>query len=170
MEPLRHWWHLATRFFAAVAGKPLRPSQQAEVCRALTAGEAGLFFRQQPIDQRHAFEVARRVRAALPGNEDAVAAALLHDVGKTHSRLGPVARSLATVVDMVHLPMPARWRVYRDHGSLGAEDLAEAGARPLAVAFAAGTPEGDPEVWETLAAADDAPARVRESPGDGTDA
>lgn len=161
MKLLRHWWHLAGRFFGAVLGKPLDPRQQDEVRQMLTSAEAELFFRQQPIDQRHAFDVARRVRAAVPGNDDAVAAALLHDVGKIHSHLGPVARSLATVMDMAHLPLRARWRAYRDHGALGADDLTAAGARSLAVALAAGTPAGDPEVWAALVAADNAVGPVR---------
>ena len=144
------------RFFGVVTGTPLGPRQQDEVRDALTPAEAGLFFRQQPIDQRHAYEVALRVSSELPGNEDAVAAALLHDVGKTHSMLGAVTRSLATVCSLLHLPMPERWRLYRDHGELGAADLRAAGARPLAVAFADGRRTGDDRVWNVLVAADDA--------------
>jgi hypothetical protein len=160
MKLLRQWWHLSMRFFGAVLGEPLDPRQQDEVRQILAAGEAELFFRQQPIDQRHAFDVARRVRAAVPGDDDAVAAALLHDVGKARSHLGPVARSLATVADMARLPLPERWRAYRDHGVIGAGELAAAGARPLAMALAAGTEMGDPEVWAALMAADNAVGRL----------
>jgi hypothetical protein len=166
MGPLRSLQHLAVRFFETVTSTPLGPRQQAEVREALTSSEATVFFRQQPIDQRHAYEVARRVMVALPGDGDAVAAALLHDVGKVHSRLGPVSRSLATVCDAVHLPMPVRWRAYRDHGALGAADLEAAGARPLAVAFAAGEETGDGTVWRALVAADNA-VRHRETPENG---
>jgi hypothetical protein len=85
-----------------------------------------------------------------------VAAALLHDVGKAASDIGPFARSLATLCDTVRLPVPERWQSYRDHGALGAATLVAAGARPLAVAFAAGEPTGDPDVWQALVAADEA--------------
>ncbi len=155
MALFRQLWHLATRFFGTVLQRPLGPRRQDEVHDVLTGSEAELFFRQQAIDQRHAYAVAQRVQVAT-GDPDAVAAALLHDVGKTESQLGPMARSLATLLDVGRLPVPSRWRAYRDHGQLGAAILAEAGARPLAVAFAAGEPAGDPVVWQAMVAADEA--------------
>lgn len=117
-----------------------------------------VFWEQQSIDQRHAYEVAARVAKGLGEGHPAVAAALLHDVGKRHSRLGPVERSLATVTALVHLPMPQRWKTYQDHGEVGAVDLEAIGASPLAVAFARGKPTAglDAEVWRLLEAADDA--------------
>jgi L-asparaginase/Glu-tRNA(Gln) amidotransferase subunit D len=151
---LRHFWHLVTRFFGVLNSRPLGPRAQQSVNDVLTPAEAVLFWRQQSIDQRHAYEVAHRVREAVD-SEDAVAAALLHDVGKRHSRLGPIARSLATVAGAVGLPMSETWRSYLEHEALGAADLREIEARPLAIAFAAGSPQGDPELWEALVGADD---------------
>jgi len=157
MTLFRGAWHLVTRFAGSLRSRPLSPRRQDDVRRVLRPAEAELFFRQQPVDQRHAYVVAQRVATRLAGMPDAIAAALLHDVGKVHSSLGPVARSLATLLDRARLPMPDRWRTYRDHGRLGAADLRAVGARPLAVAFAARERVGDRTVWNTLIAADDGP-------------
>jgi hypothetical protein len=157
MTSFRHVWHLATRFFGVLLSKPLGPVQQNDISRILTPAEAALFFRQQAIDQRHAYLVAHRVKTSLPGNSDAIAAALLHDVGKAASRLGPISRSLATIFAMVRIPVPAHWRAYLDHGTIGAVELEAAGARPLAVGFAAGRRSGDSGVWRALMAADNGP-------------
>ncbi len=155
MNGLRRIQHLVTRFFGAVFSRPLRPSEQEWVSRHLGGSEARLFWDQQAIDQRHAHTVAVKVSEAGQANVNAVAAALLHDVGKRHSRLGPIARSLATVADVAHLPLPERWRIYRDHGTVGAQDLESIGADALAVAFAAGAEGSDPATMSLLRAADD---------------
>lgn len=126
----------------------------------LTAEEAGLFWRQQESDQRHALAVARWVLRLRPGDRVAGKAALLHDVGKRHSRLGPAARSLATVLDVLGLRMPRRWRMYRRHGPLGAADLEGLGCESIVVLFAAHHPGPAPagvdeERWNALLQADD---------------
>ncbi len=160
MPPLRRLRHLSGRFFGVLVTTPLGPAEQDLVNDALTAEQCRLFWEQDPIDQRHAFEVFRRVGERLGDNSRAAVAALLHDVGKRHSDVGAVGRSLATVFDTLHLPLPEDWRRYRDHEALGAADLEDIGADELAVAFArgrTGRPQSvDPVVWDTLVAADDA--------------
>ena len=127
---------------------------------ALSEAEAGLFWDQHSIDQRHGYVVAARVEGALGENREAVAAALLHDTGKRHSSAGAVGRSLATIADGLRLPLPADWRRYRNHGLLGASDLEAVGASRLSIAFARGhnnpSDEIDPDVWQALQTADDA--------------
>lgn len=126
----------------------------------LPQGLAPLFWQQAAIDQRHAYDVARRTEAALGPNQEALTAALLHDVGKRHSDAGVIGRSLATLLDALGLPLPEDWSRYRSHEQLGSTELAEHGAAPLTVAFAAGARpdpgQVDPVVWEALVAADDA--------------
>jgi hypothetical protein len=121
--------------------------------------EASLFWEQDAVDQRHAFDVARRVQRRLGDDRSALTAALLHDVGKRHSDTGPIGRSLATILDGLHLPLPADWRRYRDHGVLGAADLEELAADPLSVEFARGEIDKvaavDRAKWDVLRAADD---------------
>ncbi|MDJ0962208.1 MAG: hypothetical protein QNJ88_16265 [Acidimicrobiia bacterium] len=151
--------HLVRRFFGHLRATPLSPGEQDLVADALSPELAQLFHRQSPPDQRHAFDVARRVRSALPTDDAAFSAALLHDVGKAVAAIGPIARSLATVFDALRIPMPAHWRSYRNHGAIGADALTAAGAPTLAVVFArhhpGPAPEGiDPDVWNALVAAD----------------
>lgn len=85
---------------------------------------------------------------------------MLHDVGKSVIRISAFGRTIATLLDLAGLPMPARYRKYRDHGPIGGEALASRGAEPLVVDFAlrhpAPAPVGtDAAHWEMLLAADD---------------
>src|SRR5439155_19397161 len=82
-------------------------------------------------DRRHSSAVARRAG----GPEEVSAAALLHDVGKVEAGLGTFGRVLATVIG----PGRAKGRMatYLRHDQIGARLLAEAGARPLVVTWAA---------------------------------
>jgi hypothetical protein len=151
--------HLVRRFFGVLASRPLEPRAQDYVNSVLPPKQAALFWEQDPVDQRHAYDVAQRVRSRIDDDAAAIRAALLHDVGKRHSRLGPVSRSLATVLDGCGLPIPTDWRRYRDHGDLGAADLEAIGADELAVAFARGAKPGgniSADVWQVLREADDA--------------
>jgi hypothetical protein len=158
MTPLRHFWHLVTRFFGVIGSRRLDPPAQDEVNQLLSSAEAELFWRQQPIDQRHAYEVAMRVQAKVGPDRSALAAAFLHDVGKTPSNLGPIGRSLATTFGALHLPLPAPWRQYREHGEIGAATLEKIGADDLAVSFARGDATGDidAKLWQALIDADNA--------------
>jgi len=59
----------------------------------------------------------------------------------------------------LHLPTTERMTRYRDHGKLGASDLAACGAPEVAVAFArhhqfGRPPEMDPDTWKVLRRAD----------------
>ncbi|MFV9672080.1 MAG: HD domain-containing protein [Acidimicrobiia bacterium] len=151
--------HLVGRFFGHIRAEPPGPDDQLFVHDHLEDACADLFWSQNPADQRHAVDVARRVSAALPDDSGAVEAALLHDIGKVDANIGAVARSIATVLDSVGMPMTTRMRSYRDHGRRGAVVLEEAGCSPLTVAFAryhpgpapAGT---DPVRWKVLIDAD----------------
>ena len=104
-------------------------------------------------DRRHAVGVARRVDEALAGRRRCVdrrpvlAAALLHDVGKTVSGLGTYGRVIATLSAAVGGRDQAEaWSttrgftrnvgLYLRHPELGADQLALAGSDPLTVAWA----------------------------------
>lgn len=97
--------------------------------------------------------------AAGVDDPDTILAALLHDVGKVHSRLGVLSRSMATVLMAAGTPLTSKFVRYRDHGRLGAVDLAAAGAPELVVDFARhhqfGRPATiDPTTWDRLRSAD----------------
>jgi hypothetical protein len=108
-------------------------------------GEVALWDRMPGSDRRHAVGVARRVEAALGGEDAAgravLAAALLHDVGKVDAGLGTFGRVGATVAALAAGPARAgRWggRVggYLRHDSRGAELLAAADSDPVTVTWA----------------------------------
>lgn len=116
---------------------------------ALAPTEAALWHRMSGPDRRHAVAVARAVTDAL--GDDAVrsvrAAALLHDVGKVESGLGPVRRAAVTVAAVVvGRESLARWGArggplgragaYLRHDEIGAHLLTEACSDPLTVAWA----------------------------------
>jgi len=125
----------------------------------LTLAELRLFWLQPVVDQHHAVAVAARV-AAASDDPILVRAALLHDIGKRHSGIGVVERSVASALAIARLPVRGRLRSYLDHGRLGAADLAAAGSDPIVVGFAEHhhsdrPPEIDPQSWALLCAADD---------------
>jgi len=128
------------------------------VADLLAAAEGELFWRQAPADQRHAYETMRRCPRHQT-DRTVLAAALLHDVGKTLVDLGAVGRSLATIADVVRIPLRGRFATYRSHGALGAVLLETAGAAPLAIEFARRHPHPDPAgcdpvAWRILLEAD----------------
>lgn len=136
--------HLTRRFFGVVFALPLQPTEQAWIAEMLTPAEAELFWAQAPADQRHGFETARRIGSVVAKDEVLIRAGLLHDVGKRHVTLGPIGRSLATVLHHLGLPLPAEWDAYRSHAARGASDLEEAGADPLVAACARLHQRSDP--------------------------
>jgi hypothetical protein len=168
--------HLVRRFAGSLW--PGGPSQADEAwARAwLLPDEERLWSRMSGPDRRHAVGVARRVAAALGGDEaasrPAMAAALLHDVGKVASRLGTFGRVVATLAGLaggrsMALPwsngrgLRRRIGLYLRHGPLGADMLALAGSDPLTTAWAK-EHHLPPDAWtierpvaEVLAAADD---------------
>jgi len=150
--------HLVRRFFGSLRARRPSPADQSWIASLLTAAEAELFWAQPVIDQDHAVTVGRRAQSSAT-DPVLLAAALLHDVGKRHSRTGVCARSFASGLGLLHLPVRGRWRAYLDHGPLGAADLRNAGSADLIVAFAehhhGERPDGVAlEAWPVLSAAD----------------
>lgn len=108
-----------------------------------------LWVRLSNADRRHAIGVAREVERAL-GHEatrPVLAAAMLHDVGKTDARLGAYGRVVATLSGIVAGREQAReWKkgkgfvrrvgLYLLHDELGGDLLEMAGSDPLTVAWA----------------------------------
>ncbi|MCP3977531.1 MAG: hypothetical protein GY720_23855 [bacterium] len=126
----------------------------------LRPDEVSLYWSQQVADQRHGLETANKLAAASPNDLELIRAGLLHDVGKSVIRISALGRTIATLLDLAGLPMPGRYRKYRDHGPIGGEALAGMGAEPLVVDFAlrhpAPAPEGtDAARWQMLLIADD---------------
>ena len=152
--------HLARRFFSTLRSHRPSPHDQLFVAGLVGPAEADLFWAQPPADQSHGVSSARAVLALRPDRRDLARAALLHDVGKRHARLGVIGRSIASGLALLRLPVRGRFARYLDHGAIGADDLAAIGADDLTIAFArhhhGAAPdefaEGD---WSALTAADE---------------
>jgi hypothetical protein len=142
--------HLAKRFFGSVVPVGPTPADAEWAEAQLLEGELDIWRRMTKVDRRHAAGVARRTEALL-GDEairPVLAAALLHDCGKTVSGLGTYGRVIATIsAKLAGHDMAAAWAetrgftrrvgLYVDHPRLGADLLGLAGSAPLTVAWAA---------------------------------
>ena len=130
------WRHLTARFFRVTVAQPLDTSEQHQVHGLLRPEEHVVFDAQPAIDQRHGFEAMESVRSVCGDRIDLQRAALLHDVGKRHARLGVFGRVVATLLAKLHLPVGGRLRLYLEHGRLAADELGRLGAEPVVVDFA----------------------------------
>jgi HD domain len=153
--------HLTGRFFGSLL--PFGPSAAdlAWVETVLQPGELTLWRRMPRADRRETVGVARRTQAALgeDAKPDILAAALLHDVGKTEARLGVFGRTFATMAGAVAGHGMARaWQekggvrrrygLYLRHDAVGAGMLRMAGARRAAIEWA--DAHHRPERWTGL--------------------
>ena len=171
MAHLSRLAHLAARLVDVVLSRRLTPIEQAEVAEHLASpAERAMFWEQPRADQRHGLASARAVAARCPDRGDLIRAALLHDIGKRHARLGAPGRSWVAVCSVMGLPLSARMAGYLDHGRSAAGELSAAGAEALVVAYAlhhhGRRPDGiSAEDWEVLEKADRArlpvPAPIR---------
>jgi len=158
------FWHLASRFFAALPNRGPREADRVWVESVLSQREYDLWVRQYPPDRRHSASVARRVERRLVGGpaleEGArwvLASALLHDIGKIEAGLGTWGRVFATVIAKIAgSERVLRWvhddgcrgRVssYLRHPGIGAELLRGARSDPRTIAWAAEHHER-PDKW-----------------------
>lgn len=166
--------HLVKRFFGSLRPGGPSAADDAWARSHLTPREVKLWERMANPDRRHAVGVARRVERAM-GNEATdpiLAAALLHDVGKTVSGLRTYGRVVATLsAKVAGRDMAEAWTqtrgftrrvgLYLEHDRLGGDLLAMAESAPLTEAWAREhhRPEEDwtvpLDVGRTLKAADD---------------
>lgn len=153
------WGHLARRYREGILSAPLTPAEWSWVESHLADPERVAFCEQPTADQRHGYEAARLAEAILGPDRAGVRAALLHDIGKRHARLGLVGRALASVAIRLRVPLWRRARIYRDHGRIGSEELSGWDAEPLVVEFArhhhgVRPPSIEEAVWEALCETD----------------
>ena len=140
--------HLTARFFGSLRAAPLDDTDRAWVQHVLTPAEFEVWDTLERADRAESVSVAR---ALGPDVDDRwVAAALLHDVGKTDAHLGTVSRAAATAVaGVLSHGRARRWTnrfgAYIAHDDRGAARLEVAGARPEAVAWA--RVHHRPELW-----------------------
>jgi hypothetical protein len=171
---LRRLLHLVRRFFATLLPIGPKAGDDAWAREQLTDAEQELWDRMARVDRRHSAAVARHVVDDLgdQATKPVVAAALLHDVGKTIPHLGAYGRVVATVSEVVAGEDTARrWvategftrRVgqYVLYPELGVDLLRMAGSDDLVIAWSREhhLPEDewtvDPDVGRALRRADD---------------
>ena len=140
--------HLARRFVTSLSPRPPSADEDEWARTWLTNEEAKLWTAMPNADRRHAVEVSRRFLTRRPvATRAEMAGALLHDVGKVQSGLGPWRRAMATIVG----PRSRRFRQYHDHEQIGANMAAQTGADPATVALI----RGEGPAAADLQAADD---------------
>lgn len=168
--------HRARRFLGSLLPARASDTDLAWAGTFLTEPERRLFARMSPADQHHALGVARAVeRHGVDSSTPerwVVAAALLHDVGKTVAGLGTYGRVVATLSEAVGgRSMATAWSesrgitrrvgLYLRYPELGADLLRVAGSDERVVAWSVEhhLPEEDwtvpPAAGRVLAAADD---------------
>lgn len=136
---VRQFWH-------ALVATP-ESEELAQARHFLTPALMELFLRLQPSEQAHSLWVYRQLREAGETNPDLLAAALLHDVGKSCHPLQLWERA-AIVLGKALFPQKSRnwgqaepqgWKrpfvVAAQHSVWGAEMAARAGASPMTVAL-----------------------------------
>jgi hypothetical protein len=135
------------QFWQNVAAPPLSDGVLAEVAAHLTPAEMALFRRFDRSDGWHSYRVLCTLQEAGHSQPDLLAAALLHDVGKTCAPLTVWERSLIVVAQWVWPDKTAVWGqgaltdagwkrpfvVKAQHAAWGAQMAAAAGSHPLTV-------------------------------------
>ena len=166
--------HLTRRFFGSLRPGGPRRAEDEWACSQLLPSEVALWRRMRGFDRRHAVGVAHEVERALgaEATRPVLAAALLHDVGKTESGLGVYGRVVATLCGLMAGRETAKeWTrsrgftrrvgLYLLHPDLGGDLLGMAGSDPLTQAWAREhhrSPDHwtiDPAIAAALKAADD---------------
>jgi hypothetical protein len=158
---MSEWRHLARRFVTSLSRRLPSRDDERWAHGWLSRGERAVWDAMDVVDRRHALVVARRMQAALgtDATRPAMAAALLHDCGKTTAGFGTFARVAVTLWGKARGDAARRGggRVarYLDHERQGALELEKVGSDPLTVALVAGSPEAPSALRDALAHADD---------------
>ncbi|MDP1820888.1 MAG: hypothetical protein Q8K58_13505 [Acidimicrobiales bacterium] len=160
--------HLVRRFLGSLRPGGPPGDEVLWVHAQLLPGERAIWDAMSGPDRRHSVAVARRVESQLgtPVDRPVLAAALLHDSGKSASRLRTPARVGVTLAAAVRgrermAAGDGRAAQYLRHDDLGAGALERAGSDALTVAWTRehhrprSTWTVPPDIADALHAADD---------------
>jgi hypothetical protein len=88
----------AKQFLRSMTAR-VNPPDREVVTQILTPQLAALFFKMSPADQAHSLRVLHDLLEQGEGEADLLAAALLHDVGKSRSPLTPLERAVIVLAN-----------------------------------------------------------------------
>jgi hypothetical protein len=137
----------AGQFWRLLRAPALDAGAWEEIAAVLNSGELALFRRFSNGDQQHGYQVMRTLLAAGDEHPALLAAALLHDVGKTQLSIRIWERVLGSLGEIFFPARAARWGrgqprgwrrpfvIRQQHATWSAEMAAAAGSAPLAVAL-----------------------------------
>lgn len=132
------------QFWNAIKARP-GAGQVVEAGQVLNPVQVELFLEMQPGEQAHSLKIYQDLVAAGENNQDLLAAALLHDVGKSRYPLAVWERTIIVIARAI-LPgkvsewgkgSPRGWRrpfvIAERHAEWGAEMAAKAGSSSLTI-------------------------------------
>lgn len=134
------------QFIRAISARPLDQREVDFVSTTLNGKATDLFFAQPDRVQRHGIEIATVV-SSTSSDRDVLAAALLHDVGKTRYTLRVWHQVAAILAGWINSDLPAKWgkmearwwntpfAIAERHTEWGAMMLEEAGCSSLCVSL-----------------------------------
>jgi hypothetical protein len=143
MRPIYRVW----QFWQVVTARPLDRKAKAEIESILSPQQQRLFGRFSASEQQHSYRVFRALRRAGQGDPDLLAAALLHDVGKTRLHRRWWDRPVVVLAQAFLPGKAAEWSrgepkgfnrpfvVKANHAEWGALDAETAASSPLTVAL-----------------------------------
>lgn len=133
------------QFWRVWRARPLPAEARERITAVLTPEEIALFDQFSLSDQQHSYQVLRTLQANGQAHPDLLAAALLHDVGKTRAPLSIWQRSLIVLAQAFVPGKTAVWGqgrvdswqrpfvVKTQHPIWGAEMARAANSRPLTI-------------------------------------
>jgi putative nucleotidyltransferase with HDIG domain len=134
------------QFVSALLAR-VSPEEWREAVELLPTGAQGLFHKMSIPDQRHSLNVMRTLRRAGHSEADLLAAALLHDVGKSAAQIHSWHRAII-VLSKRFAPGLLAWLthgephgvrrpfvIHRQHMEIGAQWAEQAGCSPLTVSL-----------------------------------
>ena len=138
-------WYRIGQFWQAIRAEPLSTTAVADIATILTPAEQELFWQFDVGEQQHSYQVLQTLRQAGHTQPDLLAAALLHDIGKTRMPLTVWDRSLIVVGQTLWPKKVVEWGygegrgwqrpflVKAQHPAWGADMATAVGSRPLTI-------------------------------------
>lgn len=143
MRPLYRVW----QFWKVVTARPLDSKAEAEIRTILSQQQRRLFGRFSASEQQHSYRVYETLRKTGQDNPDLLAAALLHDIGKTRFSRPWWHRPAVVLVQAILPGKAAEWAmsdgkyfarpfvVKANHAEWGATEVEKADSSPTTIAL-----------------------------------